>query len=66
MDANKPLDPSKPPADANDPFEPDDSLERLERGDAPEPSDRARQREQEQRQNGSRREPLNLDDLFDL
>ena len=67
MDANKPLDPPDPrPTDPRDRFEPGDSLERLERGDAPEPSERARQREQEQPENDSRRAPLDLDDLFDL
>jgi hypothetical protein len=71
MDATKPLDPVDPldplgPGDPDDPVAPVDSVDHIERGDAPEPSDRARQRDEEHRPRAPRREPLNLDDLFDL
>jgi hypothetical protein len=64
MDTRKPtrpLDPlSQSPGD--EPIEP---FDRTERDDVPEPSERAQERDRA-RDTRSRRDPLNLDDLFDL
>jgi hypothetical protein len=82
MDTNRPgpsdsRDPSPPdpiepverapdPPPPADPLAPLDPIERLERGEAPDPSERAAEQDRRTRESGTRRDPLQLDDLFDL
>ena len=64
MDTRKParpLDPLRPSLD-REPIEPFDPIDQ---GDVPEPSHRAEEHESAH-DSKKRREPLNLDDLFDL